>query len=194
MFGHKADRCCLWIGPGGWAKDRSQGRLGDFDVSSLRTELPSAETEETEGEGGVGKDDSPHLPRPPWITKSPHSSIHKEWKCKHLLIIICKCCILGSLDKPCSLGILPEKSRTKLLQLSKPIKRHQGEKQVSVWCKNLLNLTFSFLHLPAIRPWIIWTWRWTQWSWRRIGGEKNTELQKWDIWQFQDRLDESTSI
>lgn len=134
-FEGKAGRCCLWIGPGGWAKERSQGCLGDCDESSLRTELSSAEMEKTEG---GAKDDEPHLPRPPRITKSPRSSIHKEWKCKHLLIIICKCCVLGRLDKPSSLGILPEKSWTKLLQLSKPIKCHQrgyGEKQVSAYVR-----------------------------------------------------------
>lgn len=30
-------------------KGRSQGRLRDFDTNSLRTELPSAEMEETKG-------------------------------------------------------------------------------------------------------------------------------------------------
>lgn len=51
-FEGKVDRCFLWIGSGGWTKARRQGRLGDFDMSSLRTELPPAEMEKTEG-GGV---------------------------------------------------------------------------------------------------------------------------------------------
>lgn len=59
-FQGKADRCCLWIGRGVAAKGRSQGLLGDFDMSSLRTELPSAKMEETEG-GAVWEGIASHI-------------------------------------------------------------------------------------------------------------------------------------